>query len=729
MTGRRMLAYLGGAGAVFALGVVGPAGLLSIGLELGGLVGLLYTLYRLLRPLAVEMDHYRVRYVYPATAAPLDAARVGAHLALLARYGERVSLYWRQADTLALYLSVPRAVARPLQRLLPEVWPGAVLEPVATVPPVPEPLTGVQIPRGSHLGQGGPEDPLDFAAALPPVVGWVHWQRDGGVIILGLSNGRPDPAAPPPRRGWRLPLRGRGAGWVAVHWPWVAAWSGPPAVRWPHTDAPRTQALDPQRTLVLPPPATYRPPAHPLEIGRSVGDQVLIGLDRAAPATWGHLLWLTPPTPARQARLLRLVEQALAADWGVVLVDNQGDLAAAFYAQADPPLRARIQRLDLLSPTPALRPSLWAPPATTAAAALAAAVVRGAEQSLPAFLRYLGALGLTPAGLGAAAPLVPAWIGASLVAHYRARLTGAPPPPLPEIPALVAAWETPDRLSELVQTEQAAWTTPTGALTRALDAAGPVGAAARGAALALLGPGRRVLTAVSAADRRLYTVTLHSRLAAVLRRAPALARLWADPQEAAALLNARPAPVVVLDGASAAASETGRQTAGWYGLYWLQVLEAVSRDRTVVASVPPLLVLWVGLAPVWGLVPPAALGLQAATLRAGGIHLVGVDTTLDALALPTQSALRRAWETWVLGPPPLAAPAWDALLGALGAPAGFSCRALPPDTAVVRLPDPAAGLCTVQIDPHMAQSGAPGAPPALATAPGRQEEVHVSRRP
>src|SRR5438477_464528 len=84
-------------------------------------------------------------------------------------------IYWQQADTLALYLTVPRAVARPLQRLLPEIWPDAVLEPVAALPPPPEALGSLQVRGGRRVGQGGADDPLDFAAAgLPALACWAH---------------------------------------------------------------------------------------------------------------------------------------------------------------------------------------------------------------------------------------------------------------------------------------------------------------------------------------------------------------------------------------------------------------------------------------------------------------------------------------------------------------------------------------------------------------------------
>jgi hypothetical protein len=722
MTVGRSLGVALGVGGLLGLGVTAHAGLVSGLLELAGIGLLLGGVYVLLRPLAVERTCYRVRYTYPDTAVELDPHQVGARLALLARYGERISLCWcRQDAALALYLVAPTALDRSLPKLLPDIWPDAVLEPVATVPhPEGAPAgLGWQLRALRGAGQGGPADPLDFRPAPAATVSWLHWQRAGVALLEGRPTAAPGPAT---ARGWRLPLRGRAGAWTARRWPWMTLLPAA-AVRWPHTDTPATRTLDPRATLVLAPPDGYHPPARPALLGRSVvGDQP-VGLDLADPGAWGHLLWLAPATPGRSARALRLLEQARAAGWGIVVVDGRGDLSASFYGQSPPEVRARMQRVDLLTSSPPLRPGLLAAPATTAAAPLAAALARAADEVLPAYLDYLGYLGLTPAGLGAAAPLVPAWVGVGLAAHYRARLVGTPAPALPEVPALLTAWAIPDDLDRLVQTEATAWSAPTGRLARALDAAGPAGAAARGAALALIRRGERVVTALAADDRRLYTIALQSRLAGVIRRAPALARLWADTQDATALLNACPAPLVLLDLSGTPGSEAGRLAAGWYGLYWLQVLQAVSRDRDG-GEGTPLLVLWAGLAPAWAMVTPATLLHTAAALRAGGIHLVGLDNDLAALPPLVRLALPRAWDTWLLGTLPAAEAApWDAALGALGAPVGFSCSALPPETAVVRLP---AGLCTLHTDPLLdRRPPSPAARPVAAaavaaTGPGEQ---------
>jgi len=676
-----------------ALGLLGSGLLLhgwaGSGLLLAGWAGLVGLLAAPLRPLLGAQVHYRIRY-HTASDLPVELPRVGRHLVALATHGGRVTLTWqrRSPTELALYASVPSGVAGVFHTMAPTLWPGVTLETVVAVP-IPRPLAGVyRVALRDNL--------VDCAALVSapesPAVIWIHWQESGGALLIGVGSGQRRPAGA--RRVWRRGGLGR-ARWWGRYWPLIGPWpaAGAPGVRWPPTTIPATAALDPHTAVLLPPPAGYR--GGP---GAAVG-QAVTAAYAITPDQLGHGLVVEPDRGQRGRWVGYQVRQAMRAGWGLVVVDSETGVLDQLYAQAGVTWQRRMIHLDLRQSRPVVRPGLLAAAADATPAELLRDLGDRLARTLPIYLRYLGYLGLTPATVGVAAPLVPAWVSALLIAHYRARIDGVSPPPLPEIPALYRAWSNPDHLGELLAREVAAWQTPSPALQAAAAAQGAAGPPLSARVVRTLTTAQATLAAIPTTDQRMYTLGLRGRLAGVATAA-GLTPYWQGTQDGERLLiaTARQPLLVTLPGATRLPEQ---RTAGdRYGLYLLHLLEVVAARRASrPAGVVPLLVVWAGVGALWRQLPPAALTRVSTCLAAGQVFVLGSDSDLRAFSAAQAAAVLAAWPTWVCGAlDSLTGDRVQAALPPAGLPAGWSWAALPLGLALARVPaDPGAFVCTVRL--------------------------------
>ena len=690
--GRRSLWGLGG---LLLVGGLLLHGWLGSGLVLAGwglLVGLLAAP---LRPVLGAQVHYRVRYHAPG--APVAVAQAGRQLMALAAIGGRVTLTWhRYSPTdLALYASLPSGVAGAFRTVAPLVWPGATLEPVGGLP-APAPL--VRLYRVGDLSAAGEWAALVSAPEGPPVM-WLHWQEAGGGLLVGVGPGQGRP------RGGRGIPGGGGGGRLLVgrYWLGLTPWprTGPPALVWPATDGPATATLDPHTTLILPPPATYTRPPGPAAVGQAVAGGVEVAPDQP-----GHGLILEPDPARRAAWVGYQVRQAVRAGWGLVVVDSETGVLDQIRAAAGVTWERQWIALDLRYDPPAARPGLLTAATPTPAAALAA-LGHHLSGTLALYLRYLGYLGLTPATLGGAAPLVPAWVGTLLIAHYRARVEGRPRPPLPEIPALYRAWGTPDQLAGLLAAEGAAWGTPTPAMEAAVTALGARGPQMLGQIRHLLGVFAASLATLPPTDRRMYTLSLRGRIAAVADD-PILGAYWGGPQAGDTLLGASAQHPLLVTLPGSMGRPEQRRAGEWYGLYLLHLLEAVALQRaTLDPAPPPVLIVWAGLGGGWTRLSGPAVTQWSARLGAGGLFVLGADSTLGGWPAPQAAALLGAWPSWVCGA--LDGPSGERVGAAYAParlPAGWSWPALPPGLGLAHVPS-ATGpvVATIQLPGGVAAGG------------------------
>ena len=670
--GRRSL--WAGAGGLLVGGLL-LHGWLGSGLVLAGWGVLVGLLAAPLRPVLGAQVHYRVRYHAPG--APVAPPQAGRQLTALAAIGGRVTLTWqrRSATDLALYASLPSGVAAAFRTVAPQLWPGATLEPVGALP-VPAPV--VRLYRMGTLSGADAVAALVSAPDGPPVI-WLHWQEAGSALLVGVGPGQSRPLS-----GRRIALGGRwGRLGLGRYWLGLTPWSGssPRPLVWPATDSPATATLDPHTTLILPPPATYTRPVGPAAVGQAVAGGVEL-----APDAPGHGLILEPDPDQRGAWVGYQVRQAMQAGWGLVVVDSETGVLDQIRAQAGVTWQRQWIALDLRARPPVARPGLLTAHTPTPPAALAALGTH-LSGTLALYLRYLGYLGLTPATLGGAAPLLPAWVGSLLIAHYRARVEGRSPPPLPEVPALYRAWGAPDQLAGLLAAEAAAWATPAPGMEAALTALGARGSQVLQQVRHLLGVFATTVATLPPTDRRMYTLSLRGRIAAVAED-PILGAYWGGPQAGATLLGASAQHPFLVSLPGITGGPEQRRAGEWYGLYLLHLLEAVALQRAQERPAPPpVLIVWAGLGVGWRRLSPVALTQWSTRLAAGQLFVLGTESTLRAWPAPQAAAVLAAWPSWVCGAVdgPSGAQV-EAALAPTQLPAGWSWPALPPGLGLAQVP-------------------------------------------
>jgi hypothetical protein len=668
-------------------------------LLLGGLVGGAWMAAGLLAPWLGARTQYRLLYHTPDWS-PEAGVTLGRGLDTIARATERglVLIWRREAGQLTLALDIPAVSASALERLLGHLLPDLVLEPV---PPQTIP-TGLSVARWPlpTAGQGGVADPYDATAWLEPASGnedlevRTHLVAGGGAVVrIGLPAAAARAAGLQPLWSllWsRLGRYERAFRCCLLVEPWPG--NGVPIFRLPPSGTPGMERLDTHTSLHIPLPLSYCFPSavtSALVLGVATADGRPLGLpvgcmQPGQPEWGGHFAVLGADQRACSTTVGGLISQALAAGIAVLHLDSTGESGRELAAHPSIAGRVPILWSDLENPGGSLHLNLLAPPTSTgdgSPATIAATLLLVLEAHLPVlgeYLRWLGVSGERGAGDD---NLMLDWARVLVLRHYRALLSGGPPPaPLPDLPLLYAALATPETLASLLWHEERAWLLPDSALAHNLDAAGVAGQQARALAQATLATLNARRLAQPASVLRLQAATLRTRLAPALEHT-ALRHLWQGTTQApAAVFERTPGPLLLTRLPARKGPAADVAAARWYGYYLLAAVIAVARARVRRHRAgPPLLVVLDDMR-VWGGSGFVSGALDV--LGQAGVAVLMVSAGLPATPDPLRW-LDRARTCWISSLDGGDVGLIRDLLQARGVTADLPLGALPPDVSLV----------------------------------------------
>jgi hypothetical protein len=664
--------------------------------------------YQIWRPWAGARCWVRVRY---HSATPPDPAAVQEGLlALLDR--EALVVRWiREPEGIGLWLEIPTRRTAALEPALGEALPELRLEP-GPAPSLPPEMAvaDVRIAGEPAADEDLRTAPLwaQLAATDPPA--------EMRLVLLGaqagalLGAGPGVPPAPFRRIRWlpAAPAWTQVRTWVLAHYPWAAPWPVPghlPPLPLPATTDPALAPLDSRCAYQLPPLPAPVPPDPYLELGISTvtGGPLRVSLTAdgiTPPPIWqGHFLSLGTG-PQRYRPLEALAAQARALDAPLVALDPEHRLLPTMQTiLLDPGIQpAWINRqhprnslrfnLLAVAPTPA-------PGYTPEGGALHLALT----SALPLFEEFLARLGVAPWSTITGGVFVHDLTVVLLLAHHRARLSGARPRPVPTPATIYQHLQTGADLRPLLDAEYQAWQEADLA-----TACGP-GATARQTyttACAALAAALSRWTGNTLTQQQTARDSLCN-LLQPLWDAPGFQALWQGTTAPGHYFNTQQAALTLTHLLPADATGRDRVLARWYAEYLVLNLVAAAQARAFAgAPSPPILLLLDDLRAWWhGPLRPTHLRV----LGTAGICCAATDTRLPGA--PDGDEILQNFATWWLH---TLAPADQARTGpylaAIQSHAGdLPLAHFPADLALLRAMQPEPQAATVRVSFEAAAQG------------------------